>query len=225
MRRLSSSKPRAKVSDAQGDLFADPSRSPSLSREIRRTVRLIRTLCALERERAAFRVESTELDSTLRLSGAQLRIRIDRVDALEAGGRAILDYKSGRRTTADWYGERPSHPQLLAYLAALGEDVIAMGTVNVTAREVRFDGIATVPELLPKLKGVEGPFGTAPDEAWPIRRSEWMSRIENLAAAFLAGRAAVDPKPGACDYCHVASVCRIADQQTTADAEQGNGDE
>ena len=214
-----------KSADAQGDLFADPSRSPSLSREIRRTVRLIRTLCALERGRAAFRVESTELDSTLRLSGAQLRIRIDRVDALEAGGRAILDYKSGRRTTADWYGERPSHPQLLAYLAALGEDVIAMGTVNVTAREVRFDGIATVSELLPKLKGVEGPFGTAPDEAWPIRRSEWMSRIENLAAAFLAGRAAVDPKPGACDYCHVASVCRIADQQTTADAEQGNGDE
>ena len=225
MRRQPANKPRAKVSDAQGDLFGDPSRSPSLSREIRRTVRLIRTLCALERERAAFRVESTELDSTLRLSGAQLRIRIDRVDALEAGGRAILDYKSGRRTTADWYGERPSHPQLLAYLAALGEDIVAMGTVNVTAREVRFDGIATVPELLPKLKGVEGPFGTAPDEAWPIRRKEWMSRIENLAATFLAGRAVVDPKPGACDYCHVASICRIADQQTTAEVEQGNGDE
>ena len=225
MRRLPSNKPRAKVSDAQGDLFADPSRSASLSREIRRTIRLIRTLCALERERTAFRVESTELDSTLRLSGAELRIRIDRVDALEAGGRAILDYKSGRRTTADWYGERPSHPQLLAYLAALGEDVVAMGTVNVTAREVRFDGIATVPELLPKLKGVEGPFGTAPEEAWPIRRQEWLGRIENLAADFLAGRAVVDPKPGACDYCHVASVCRIADQQTKTEAEQGNGDE
>jgi ATP-dependent helicase/nuclease subunit B len=225
MRRQPANKSRAKVSDAQGDLFGDPSRSPSLSREIRRTVRLIRTLCALERERAAFRVESTELDSTLSLSGAQLRIRIDRVDALEAGGRAILDYKSGRRTTADWYGERPSHPQLLAYLAALGADIVAMGTVNVTAREVRFDGIATVPELLPKLKGVEGPFGTASDEAWPIRRKEWMSRVENLAAAFLAGRAIVDPKPGACDYCHVASVCRIADQQATAEAEQVNGDE
>ena len=225
VRRLPSNKPRAKTNDAQGDLFGDPSRSPALSREIRRTIRLIRTLCALERERTPFRVESTELDSTLTLSGAQLRIRIDRVDALEAGGRAILDYKSGRRTTADWYGERPSHPQLLAYLAALGESIVAMGTVNVTAREVRFDGIANVPDLLPKLKGVEAPFGTSPDEAWPYWRKEWLARIENLAADFVAGRAAVDPKPGACDYCHVASVCRIADQQTASGTESGNGDE
>jgi len=225
MRRHPANKPRTKANDAQGDLFGDPSRSPALSREIRRTIRLIRTLCVLERERMPFRVESTELDSTLTLSGAQLRIRIDRVDALEAGGRAILDYKSGRRTTADWYGERPSHPQLLAYLAAIGEDVVAMGTVNVTAREVRFDGIATAPELLPKLKGVEGPFGTPPEEAWPLRRKEWLTRIENLAAAFIAGRAAVDPKPGACDYCHAASVCRIADQQSVSEGEAGNGNE
>jgi RecB family exonuclease len=165
----------------------------------------------LERERSAFRVENTELESTLTLAGAQLRVRIDRVDALESGGRAILDYKSGRRTTADWYGERPSHPQLLAYLAALGDDVVAMATVNVTAREVRFDGIASSSELLPKVKGVEGAFGIEPDEAWPSRRKEWLARVTQLAAAFLEGKAAVDPKPGACDYCHVASICRIAD--------------
>jgi ATP-dependent helicase/nuclease subunit B len=218
VRRSQPHKSRAAVNDAQGDLFGDPGRSPALSRECRRAVRLIRTLCAVERERAPFRVESTELDSTLTLKGAELRIRIDRVDVLETGGRAILDYKSGRRTPADWYGERPSHPQLLAYLAALGDDVLAMATVNVTAREVRFDGIANVPELLPKLRGVESPFGTDP-EAWPLRRGEWLARVENLAAAFLAGRAVVDPKPGACDYCHVASVCRISDRVTAVDGD------
>ena len=155
-------------------------------------------------------------------------MRIDRVDALETGGRAILDYKSGRRGTADWYGERPSHPQLLAYLAALGDDVVAMATVNVTAREVRFDGIANTPELLPKVKGVEGEFGTDPNDAWPTRRAKWVALVEQLAAAFVAGRAAVDPKPGACDYCHVASVCRISDRATAESAEQplsGAGDE
>ncbi len=204
----------ATSSDAQGDLFGNPQYSPSLSRECRRAERLIRALCAVERERAPFRVDGTELDSTLTLLGgaAQLRIRIDRVDALESGGRAILDYKSGRRAPADWYGDRPSHPQLLAYLAALGDDVIAMATVNITGREVRFDGIASRPELLPKVKGVEAAFGTAPEDAWPARRKEWLSRIEQLAAGFLAGRAVLDPKPGACDYCHVASVCRIADR-------------
>jgi RecB family exonuclease len=213
VRRSSSNKRRVTaLNDMQGDLFGDPERSPALSRECRRATRLIRALCAVERERAPFSVESTELDSTLTLMGAQLRIRIDRVDALESGGRAILDYKSGRRTAADWYGERPSHPQLLAYLAALGEDVIAMATVNVTAREVRFDGIANSAELLPKVRGVEGAFGTDPLDAWPIRRQEWLSRVEYLAADFLAGRAVVDPKPGACDYCHVASICRISDR-------------
>jgi ATP-dependent helicase/nuclease subunit B len=213
VRRSPSNKRRVTaLNDMQGDLFGDPERSPALSRECRRATRLIRALCAFERERAPFSVESTELDSTLTLMGAQLRIRIDRVDALESGGRAILDYKSGRRTAADWYGERPSHPQLLAYLAALGEDVIAMATVNVTAREVRFDGIANSAELLPKVRGVEGAFGTDPLDAWPIRRQEWLSRVEHLAADFLAGRAVVDPKPGACDYCHVASICRISDR-------------
>ena len=199
----------ATTSDAQGDLFGNPQYSPSLSRECRRAERLIGALCVLERERAPFRVDNTEFESTFGLGGAQLRVRIDRVDALESGGRAILDYKSGRRTPADWYGERPSHPQLLAYLAALGDGVVAMATVNVTAREVRFDGIASSSDLLPKVKGVEAPFGT---DAWPLRRQEWLARVEQLAIAFLGGKAEVDPKPGACDYCHVSSICRIADR-------------
>jgi probable DNA repair protein len=223
-RRSPSQKPRvAAPNDTQGDLFGEPHRSPALTRECRRATRLIHALCAVERERAPFRVESTELDSKLTLKGAELRIRIDRVDALESGGRAILDYKSGRRTTADWYGERPSHPQLLAYLAALGEDVVAMATVNVTAREVRFDGIANSAELLPKVKGVEGTFGADPLDAWPTRRDEWVARVEHLAADFVAGRAAVDPKPGACDYCHVASICRIADRVETSDISDAGG--
>ncbi len=215
------------ISDAQGDLFGNPQYSPSLTRECRRAERLIRKLCALERERAPFRVQSTELDSTLMLPDAHLRVRIDRVDALETGGRAILDYKSGRRGTADWYGERPSHPQLLAYLAALGEDVVAMATVNVTAREVRFDGIANRPELLPKVKGVEGEFGMDTNEAWPTRRAQWIALVERLATDFVAGRAVVDPKPGACDYCHVASFCRISDRAAASADEpmSGAGDE
>jgi hypothetical protein len=148
-----------------------------------------------------------------------MRIRIDRLDALEGGGQAILDYKSGRRKTADWYGERPSHPQLLAYLAAVGDDVVAMATINVTAREVRFDGIANSGQLLPKVKGVEGPVGGGSGDAWEQRRREWMACIERLADSFLAGRAAVDPKPGACDFCHAVSMCRVSDRGIDVTAE------
>jgi probable DNA repair protein len=199
--------------------IAGGDRSPLFTRECRRTIRLIKKLCVLERGRDPFRVLDTEFEKTLTLSGAQMKVRIDRLDALEGGGSAILDYKSGRRKTADWYGERPSHPQLLAYLAAIGEDVVAMATVNVTAREVRFDGIAHSSQLLPKVRGVEGPSGTDSGDAWQIRRREWLACVERLASSFLAGRAAVDPKPGACDYCHAVSVCRISDRGIDVTAE------
>jgi RecB family exonuclease len=201
----------AEAADAILGQVTDDVRSPLFARECRRTVRLIKTLCVLERSRDPFRVQQTEFEKTLTVSGAQMNVRIDRLDVLESGGQAILDYKSGRRKTADWYGERPSHPQLLAYLAAVGDDVVAMATVNVTAREVRFDGIANSGQLLPKVRGVEGPVGGGSGDPWQLRRREWMACIERLADSFLAGRAAVDPKPGACDYCHAVSVCRVSD--------------
>jgi ATP-dependent helicase/nuclease subunit B len=191
---------------------------PALARERRRTARLIGKLLAIERRRAPFRVRHTEYASRLRLAGQELRLRIDRLDALESGGLAILDYKSGRRVSPDWYGERPSHPQLLAYLAAVGEDVIGMATVNVTAREVRFDGIAASEALLPKVAGIKSE-GRQSLEAWQSRVREWRGLIERLVGAFAAGQAAVDPKPQACDFCHVASVCRVGDSLVVTDEE------
>jgi len=202
--------------DPQGDLFASSPHSPAMARECKRAKRLIRTLCALERERAPFTVLHKEYDTILRVVGAQLRIRIDRVDALAAGGRVILDYKSGRRSSADWYGERPSHPQLLAYLAALGADIVALATVNVTAREVRFDGVAASSALLPRVRAVEAPAEAQDGSAWEARCAQWQGLVERLTLQFLGGLATVDPKPGACDYCHVASVCRIAERADEA---------
>ena len=192
---------------------------PALARECRRTARLIRRLLdEIERKRAPFRVRHTEYASRLRVGGQELRLRIDRLDALESGGIAILDYKSGRRVSPDWYGERPSHPQLLAYLAAVGEDVVAMATVNVTAREVRYDGIAVSEALLPKVAGVKAAAGQA-QEVWQARVREWHGLVERWAVAFAAGQAAVDPKPRACDFCHVTSVCRVGDSVIATDEE------
>jgi RecB family exonuclease len=192
------------------------SRSRAEQRECRRAVRLIYTLCNLERTRPPFVVREMERDSTLTLAGAQLRLRIDRLDELRTGGLAILDYKSGRPATGDWYSERPSHPQLLAYLATVGRETVAMATISVTARETRFDGVAAQSNLLPKVRGVESPAGEPQDEAWAIRQAEWEARVEKLVQDFLEGRAAVDPRPKACEYCHVVSVCRISDDGADA---------
>jgi RecB family exonuclease len=193
--------------DMQLDMFVEM--APALARECRRAARLIRRLCECERERAPFSVQAIESDAELVLAGATLRMRIDRVDALAGGGRAILDYKSGRRVSADWYGERPTHPQLLAYSEALGEEVVALATVSVNAREVRFDGIARAARLLPAVKAVRT-AGAA--DAWGEQQRAWRAIVTRLIRAFLAGDAAVDPRPGACDYCHVIDICRITER-------------
>ena len=194
----------------------------ALARECRRTVRLIRKLLEVERRRAPFRVRHTEYSSRLHLAGQELRLRIDRLDSLESGGLAILDYKSGRRVSPDWYGDRPSHPQLLTYLAAVGEDVVAMATVCVTAREVRFDGIAVSEDLLPKVGAVKAADGQSPD-SWQLRVRQWRGVVERLAVAFAAGHAEVDPKPRACDFCHVAGVCRVGDEPLAIHEESPEG--
>lgn len=181
------------------------------ARECRRAVRLITQLCALERERRPFRVVAMEADATLTLAGARVPLRIDRLDELEDGRHAILDYKTGRRKPADWYSERPSHPQLLAYLAAHRTTAAAMAMVSITAREIRFDGLADSAQRLPRVKPVEA-AGLARREAWAVRTQEWLSTLERLARDFLAGRAALDPKPGACDYCHAIGICRISER-------------
>jgi ATP-dependent helicase/nuclease subunit B len=190
--------------DAQFDLFTVL--SPALERECERATGLIRRLCALERTRPAFTVEGTEHVAELALGGGRVRLRLDRIDRI-AGGRAVLDYKSGRPGSPDWYGERPTHPQLLAYLAALGSDVLALATVNLTAREVRFSGVAAASDLLPRVKAVPAAAEAGAD--WHAQQRTWQALIERLIRAFLAGDAQVDPAPGACDYCHLTDVCRI----------------
>lgn len=187
-----------------------PPAVPALQRECRRAQRLIGILCALERQRAPFAVRYIEHACELVLGETTMRVRIDRVDALADGALAVLDYKSGRAVRPDWYGERPSHPQLLAYRAALGAPVRALATVNLTAREVGFHGIAARDGLLPEVETVHSAAGGA--DPWHERVEAWTAVLERLAGAFARGEAAVDPKPGACDYCHLRALCRIDDE-------------
>jgi probable DNA repair protein len=194
-----------RVPDGQFDLFS--MLSPALTRECARAQRLIRRLCELERTRAPFAVEATEHVTELALGGARVRMRLDRVDAI-AAGRVVLDYKSGRPQTPDWYGERPTYPQLLAYLAALGADVVALAAVNLTAREVRFTGVAATGDVLPRVRAIPAVTGAAAAD-WRAQQRSWEAVIERLIRAFLAGDARVDQAPGACDYCHLADLCRI----------------
>jgi hypothetical protein len=99
----------------------------------------------------------------------------------------------------------------MAYLAATEGDVRALATVNLTAREIRFSGIAASAKLLPKVREVQGDGTGGEDSIWQSRTREWLGCLERLAREFVSGYAAVDPKPLACLFCPVDSLCRIAE--------------
>jgi ATP-dependent helicase/nuclease subunit B len=205
---------RTRSADGQLDLFRHV--PPLLQREGARAVRLIEALCARERKRPAFKVALTEYQTELALAGARLRLRIDRVDEFPDGSRAILDYKSGKRLAADLLGERPAHTQLLVYGCALPGDVAALATVAINAHGVRFDGLARAAGMLPDVGALPG-AGADRDADWARQRAAWRALLERLIRAFLAGKAAVDPRPRACLSCHVTDICRISEAARARD--------
>lgn len=175
-------------------------------REHRRTARLIRELCELERQRPAFRVRGLEARRAwVSQSGCSLDLRIDRIDQLEDGTHVIFDYKSGAPQTQDWLGERVTHPQLLVYMLSVGADVSALATVQLNPARVGFKGIADRKGRLPRVTGLESA------SRWPEQQEHWRQAIERLATDFLAGAATLDPLENACRTCHLHAFCRIAD--------------
>jgi probable DNA repair protein len=194
-----------------------------VEREIERSVRLLGALCALERSRPAFTVESVELRRRVALPGAALELRLDRVDRLADGSRVILDYKSGRAVPQRWLEEPLSHPQLLAYLLAVEGEVSALATVHVGRAGVEFRGIALAGGLLPKV-GVGGRGAAAPSaDAWARQLATWRAIARRLASEFVAGDARVEPIAGACKHCPLPALCRISERPEQA--ERGAEDE
>ena len=67
-------------------------------------------------------------------------MRLDRIDAV-AAGRVVLDYKSGRPADPGLVRRAPHAPAAARLSGALGSEVVALATVHLTAREVRFSGV------------------------------------------------------------------------------------
>ncbi len=73
-----------------------------------------------ERVRPPFRVRGHEQAVDCELEGVAVRVRVDRIDELDAGGLAIIDYKSGRVVKpARWFAPRPEGVQLAVYAHGL----------------------------------------------------------------------------------------------------------
>jgi RecB family exonuclease len=138
----------------------------------------------------------------LAVAGLELNGRIDRLDRLEAGGHALIDYKTGKPTPNDWIGERPDDPQLPLYALNAKEDIAAVTFAKLKTGEMRYMGFSNRKDLIPDVR---------PAKDWAALVEGWKKELEALGAGFASGDARVDPKKllQTCRYCDLQPLCRV----------------
>jgi hypothetical protein len=150
----------------------------------------------VEAARPEFQVESLE---------QRRRVRIRRM---------LLDYKTGRVSRGGWFGERPDEPQLPLYALALdAEGVTAAPVAAVSFACLKrgregFEGVAEDAAWAPGLSALGTGSGAQREFAdMAALKRHWARVLGALAEDFAQGAAEVDPKPGACRYCDLRTLC------------------
>jgi probable DNA repair protein len=171
-----------------------------------------------ERNRtSSFRVVEMEKNQTLQVADLSLTLRPDRIDELEDGRRSVIDYKTRAPSKTNWLGDRPQEPQLPLY-SLLDSTISGIAFAELSATDS------------PKFVALGEDLGFAEGDGksmeqqtkgaaatWTELVAQWQASLEQLAVEFMAGVATVAPRPGACDYCDLASLCRINERQTSVD--------
>ena len=178
----------------------------------------------VEAQRVSFRVIACEERHELDIEGLPVRVVIDRIDELDDGRLAVIDYKSGRSVSADsWADMRIGEPQLPIYaaLAFPGRDVAAVALARVTRDEPGFLGVAESDGLLPEVKALDQQRKRyAEDEFpdWTALRRLWAERISEVAREVKDGTAAVVfDKESDIQYCDVRPLLRVAERKAQFD--------
>jgi probable DNA repair protein len=193
-----------------------------LALEERRLARLVTAWLEYERTRADFHVEQTEVATHVSVAGLPLKLRLDRLDRLNDGSFLVIDYKTGVVSDRAWDLPRPEDLQLPLY-AGFGLDAehtlggLVFAKVR-TGKDLEFAGLVgdAVSTLKPDL-GRRSPLVTRPFESDQLM--DWRDKIEELARAFIEGRADVDPRepPKTCEHCDLHALCRIQEREPAFD--------
>jgi ATP-dependent helicase/nuclease subunit B len=175
-------------------------RFAELERE--RLARLAREWLEIEKKRVGFEVIFIEQRQTIAVAGLEFSGRIDRMDRLEKGGHALIDYKTGQATRNAWLGERPDDPQLPLYAVSAPERIDAVAFARLNPGEMAFRGFSKEKNLLPKVELYRD---------WRGLLDQWREETKRLGAAFAAGDARVDPKYAlkTCRLCDLQTLCRV----------------
>ncbi|WP_172649500.1 PD-(D/E)XK nuclease family protein [Thiolapillus brandeum] len=187
--------------------------------EARRLQELLTRWMEEEKARAGFRVLAREERFEGRIRHIDYRLFVDRIDELEDGRLVLMDYKTGRVTPSDWFGERPDDPQLPLYSTVLDTDrVAAVVFARLRPDTLGFSGVVATDALLPGLPPRRGSSAVRQaSEEWPQVLHQWRETVDGLAAEFSEGRADVAPRDGSatCEqsYCELMALCRLHSQE------------
>jgi ATP-dependent helicase/nuclease subunit B len=192
-----------------------------LELEAERLCRLANEWLAYEAQRIAFTVEQTEAPGTAHIAGLMLSLRLDRIDRLNDGSLAVIDYKTGDVSPKDWELPRPDDIQLPLYAGfALNGAPGGLLFAKLRAGESRFVGCMRNARAT-LLENLHGRDALTRSPLTPDQMHAWREAIEQLARDFVAGRADADPRtwPDTCNRCGLHALCRIHELRTAVDAE------
>jgi probable DNA repair protein len=174
------------VEKALDDLFPGGARrslSALYELELRRHSRRIADLLSTDAARAPFKVDAVEQRLSLSLQGWEVRARVDRVDLLDDGSVAIIDYKTGdTASSADWLRERLRDTQVPLYAVHAEHSASAAVLGQMSAAKSTYSGFWQNAGAFP------GRSGSLPDgRSWAQQLSTWRQQIQQLIEEFTAG--------------------------------------
>ena len=133
-----------------------------------------------ERSRAPFTVLAVEQKGAVQLGRWTLSVRVDRLDRLNDGGVAIVDFKTGdRATSADWFGPRLRDAQVPLYAIQTAEPLGAAVVARVRPSGTSYSGVWP--------DGAFAGRATRLAAGWPQQLEDWRAQLERLAQEFAAG--------------------------------------
>ncbi len=133
---------------------------------------LLRQFVALDGARDDFKIAGVEGKFEFVAGHIRLPLRFDRMDNVNDGGVAILDYKTGAKKRLLNRKKEAQEIQLFVYACATDAPVSALALINIDSREIAFDGVG---------------LGYTDAEEWPSLLQQVKARISEACDEISGG--------------------------------------